>query len=137
MSVSLSAIPARKAILECAADAPVDLWIAPYGCPDAQDVLRNYLAGLDLFEVYRRGEGPETILIHGRPIRGSSLYGQAMEAGLAFLEDARRDLSRIQAPVVWILGTYDCWVTRSRVRACSTRRAAACARSSSAPPGTC
>jgi len=117
VSVSLSAIPARKAILETAGDAPVDLWISPYGCPDAQDVLRNYLAGLDLFEVYRRGEGPETILIHGRPIRGSSLYGQAMEAGLAFLDDARRDLSRIQAPVVWILGTYDCWVTRSRVRA--------------------
>ncbi|HEX9943031.1 MAG TPA: PilZ domain-containing protein [Thermoanaerobaculia bacterium] len=116
VSVSLSAIPARRVILECA-DAPVDLWIAPYGCPDAQDVLRNYLAGLDLFEVYRRGEGPETILIHGRPIRGDSLYGQAMAAGLAFLEDARRDLSRIAAPVVWILGTYDCWVTRSRVRA--------------------
>ena len=117
VSVSLSAIPARKTILECEAEAPVDLWIAPFGCPDAQDVLRNYLAGLDLFDVYRRGEGPETILIHGRPIRGSSLYGQAMEAGLAFLEDARKDLARIAAPVVWILGTYDCWVTRSRVRA--------------------
>ena len=116
VSVSLSAIPARKVALECA-DAPVDLWIAPFGCPDAQDVLRNYLAGLDLFEVYRQGEGPETILIHGRPIRGSSLYGQAMEAGLAFLEDGRRQLARIQAPVVWILGTYDCWVSRSRVRA--------------------
>jgi ubiquinone/menaquinone biosynthesis C-methylase UbiE len=119
VSVSLSAIPARKVILEAGErdGAPVDLWIAPYGCPDAQDVLRNYLAGLDLFEVYRRGEGPETILIHGRPIRGSSLYGEAMNAGLAFLEDARRDLARITAPVVWILGTYDCWVTRSRVRA--------------------
>ncbi len=116
VSVSLSAIPARKVAVECI-DAPVDLWIAPYGCPDAQDVLRNYLAGLDLFEVYRQGEGPETILIHGRPIRGDALYGQAMEAGLAFLEDGRRDLARLQAPVVWILGTYDCWVTRSRVRA--------------------
>ncbi|MES1245661.1 MAG: methyltransferase domain-containing protein [Acidobacteriota bacterium] len=119
VSVSLSAIPARKVVLgESAAPmAPVDLWIAPYGCPDAQDVLRNYLAGLDLFEEYRQGTGPETILIHGRPMRGASLYGQAMADGLAFLEDARRDLSRIQAPVVWILGTYDCWVTRSRVRA--------------------
>ncbi|MFP5287456.1 MAG: hypothetical protein ACLGI9_17090, partial [Thermoanaerobaculia bacterium] len=115
VSVSLSAIPARKVVLD-SRSAPVDLWVAPYGCPDAQDVMRNYLAGLDLFDAYRRGEGPETILIHGRPIRGSSLYGQAMESGLAFLEDARRDLSRITAPVVWILGTYDCWVTRSRVR---------------------
>jgi ubiquinone/menaquinone biosynthesis C-methylase UbiE len=116
VSVSLSAIPARKIVLD-SRSAPVDLWIAPYGCPDAQDMIRNYLAGLDLFDAYKRGEGPETILIHGRPIRGSSLYGQAMEAGLAFLEDARRDLSQITAPVVWILGTYDCWVTRSRVRA--------------------
>lgn len=116
VSVSLSAIPARKVVLD-PRSAPVDLWVSPYGCPDAQDVMRNYLAGLDLFDAYRRGEGPETILIHGRPIRGSSLYGQAMEAGLAFLEDARRDLSKIAVPVVWILGTYDCWVTRSRVRA--------------------
>ncbi len=116
VSVSLSAIPARRVLLDEGVP-PVDLWIAPYGCPDAQDVLRNYLAGLDLFEAYRRSEGPETILIHGRPIRGSSLYGQALDAGLAFLEDGRRDLARIQAPVVWILGTYDCWVTRSRVRA--------------------
>jgi ubiquinone/menaquinone biosynthesis C-methylase UbiE len=116
VSVSLTAIPARKVILN-ERSAPVDLWIAPYGCPDAQDVLRNYLAGLDLFEEYRKGTGPETILIHGRPMRGESLYGQAMADGLAFLEDARRDLSRIQAPVVWILGTYDCWVSRSRVRA--------------------
>ncbi len=115
MSFSLSAIPARKVILE-AESAPVDLWIAPYGCPDAQDVLRNYLAGLDLFEVYRQGNGPATVLIHGRPLDGRNLYGDAMESGLAFLEDARRDLSRIQIPVVWILGTYDCWVTRSRVR---------------------
>jgi ubiquinone/menaquinone biosynthesis C-methylase UbiE len=116
VSVSLSAIPARKVVLE-SKEAPVDLWIAPFGCPDAQDVLRNYLAGLDLFEVYRRGEGPETILIHGRPIRGDSLYGDAMESGMAFLDDARRDLSRIKVPVTWIVGTYDCWVTRSRVRA--------------------
>lgn len=118
VSVSLSAIPARQVVLSAAAKGtPVDLWIAPFGCPDAQDVLRNYLAGLDLFETYQKGEGPETILIHGRPIRGDSLYGQAMAGGLAFLDDARRHLSQIRVPVVWILGTYDCWVTRSRVRA--------------------
>lgn len=116
VSISLSAIPARRVVLDCH-DAPVDLWISPFGCPDAQDMIRNYLAGLDLFDAYRRGEGPETILVHGRQMRGASLYGQAMEAGLAFLDDARRDLSRITAPVTWILGTYDCWVTRTRVRA--------------------
>ena len=117
VSLSLSAIPARKVVLAADSAAPVDLWVAPFGCPDAQDVMRNYLAGLDLFEVYQKGEGPETVLIHGRPMHGATVYGQALESGMAFLEDARRDLSRITAPVVWILGTYDCWVTRSRVRA--------------------
>lgn len=119
VSLSLSAIPARKVVLAAAESgfAPVDLWVAPFGCPDAQDVMRNYLAGLDLFEAYRKGEGPETVLIHGRPMHGATVYGQALASGMAFLEDARRDLGRITAPVVWILGTYDCWVTRSRVRA--------------------
>ncbi|HKH43518.1 MAG TPA: methyltransferase domain-containing protein [Thermoanaerobaculia bacterium] len=116
VSLSLSAIPARRVVAE-AQGAPVDLWVAPFGCPDAQDVLRNYLAGLDLCDAYRRGEGPETILIHGRPMRGATLYGQAMEGGLAFLDDARRDLSRISVPVVWVLGTYDGWVSHTRVRA--------------------
>lgn len=116
VSLSLSAIPARRVVAE-GKGAPVDLWIAPFGCPDAQDVLRNYLAGLDLFDAYRRGEGPETILIHGRPMRGANLYGQALEGGLAFLDDARRDLSRIRVPVVWVLGTYDGWVSHPRVRA--------------------
>lgn len=115
-SVSLSAIPARKVVAGDAAP-PVDLWIAPYGCPDAQDMFRNYLAGLELFADYEAGEGPESIMIHGRPIRGASLYGDARRGGMAFQEQAREDLSRIQAPVVWILGTYDHWVSRSRVRA--------------------
>ena len=35
---------------------------------------------------------------------------------MAFLEDARNDMSQIQIPVSWILGTYDFVVTRERVR---------------------
>ncbi|HYU32068.1 MAG TPA: methyltransferase domain-containing protein [Thermoanaerobaculia bacterium] len=115
VSLSLSAIPARRVVAD-GAGAPVDLWISPFGCPDAQDVLCNYLAGLDLFEAYSRGEGPETLLIHGRPMHGPTLYGQALEGKLAYLDDARRDLSRIRMPVVWILGTYDGWVSSTRVR---------------------
>lgn len=114
VSISLSAIPARKVVRSKGA---VDLWIAPFGCPDAQDMLRNYLAGLELFEDYMKGGGPEIIHIHGRPIRGRHFYLNAVENGLAFLDQAREDLSRIEIPVTWILGTYDHWVTRSRVRA--------------------
>ena len=115
VTVSLASIPARKVILR-RADL-VDLWVAPFGCPDVQDTMRNYLAGLDLFEQYEAGEGPKTILIHGRDVDGSNLYGEAIASKMAYLADAREDMSRIQIPVTWILGRYDHWVTRSRVRA--------------------
>ncbi|GIW71483.1 MAG: hypothetical protein KatS3mg102_1025 [Planctomycetota bacterium] len=115
VSCSLSSISARYA-LRSAELPPVDLWVAPYGCPDAQDMLRNYLAGLDLFEVYRRGERAAPLLIHGRPMNPDRLYGQTMQDGLAFLEEARRDVARLAMPIVWILGQYDYWVTASRVR---------------------
>ncbi len=115
-TVSISAIPGRKVALS-SKDAPVDLWIAPYGCPDAQDMLKNYLAGLDLFDIYLRGEKAQPLLIHGRPMNPDVLYGQAIADKMAFLEDGRKDLARIMAPVVWALGEYDCWVTRSRVKA--------------------
>jgi len=117
VSLSISAISARKVVLEAPPQVPVDLWVAPYGCPDAQDMLRNYLGGLDLFEVYRAGGHCEPLLIHGRPIDADYIYPNAMQEGFAFLEDGRADLSRIGTPVVWILGEYDCWVTHSRVRA--------------------
>lgn len=115
VTISLSSIPARKVILR--REDLVDLWIAPFGCPDVQDVMRNYLAGLDLFEQYEKGEGPQAILIHGRPVSVRGLYGQALETKMAYLEDAREDMSRIRIPVTWILGRFDHWVTRSRVRA--------------------
>ncbi len=115
VTVSLASIPARKVVLR--RPELVDLWIAPFGCPDAQDVMRNYLAGLDLFGSYVEGNGPETILIHGRPVNGPSLYGTAIKDKMAFLDDAREDMSRIRVPVTWMLGRFDHWVTRSRVRA--------------------
>ncbi len=115
-SLSLSAIPARR-VVASESGPPVDLWISPFGCPDAQDMLRNYLAGLELFDEYLAGRGPEVIHIHGRPIRGRHFCMNAVETGLAFLDQARKDLSQITAPVTWILGTYDHWVTRSRVKA--------------------
>ena len=115
ISVSLSAIPARKLMVE-GDHPPADIWIAPFGCPDAQDMVRNYLAGLDLFPAYEKGEAPESVMIHGRPIRSTALYGQSLEDGMAYLEDAQRDLSSLDVPVCWVLGKHDHWVTHSRVK---------------------
>jgi ubiquinone/menaquinone biosynthesis C-methylase UbiE len=40
----------------------------------------------------------------------------AIEQGLAFLEDARRDLARISQPITWFHGAYDAWMELDRVR---------------------
>jgi ubiquinone/menaquinone biosynthesis C-methylase UbiE len=40
----------------------------------------------------------------------------AIDAGLVFKEDARRDMARIQVPVTWIHGEHDAWIDINRVR---------------------
>jgi ubiquinone/menaquinone biosynthesis C-methylase UbiE len=114
VSYSFAAIGARQVVRE--AKRPFDLWIAPFGCPDLQDMLRNYLAGLDLFPLYEAGTGPELIHIHGRPMKGENYCMRAVEDGLAYLDQGRADIEQITTPITWILGTYDHWVTRGRVK---------------------
>ena len=114
VSYSFAAIGARQVVRE--AKRPFDLWVAPFGCPDLQDMLRNYLAGLDLFPLYEAGQGPDLIHVHGRPMKGENYCLRAVEDGLAYLHQGRRDIESITTPITWILGTYDHWVTRTRVK---------------------
>ena len=114
VSYSFAAIGARQVVRE--AKRPFDLWVAPFGCPDLQDMLRNYLAGLDLFPLYESGEGPDLIHVHGRPMKGENYCLRAVEDGLAYLDQGRKDIEKITTPITWILGTYDHWVTRTRVK---------------------
>ena len=115
ISYSLSAIPARRLIAD--QNTPrVDYWIAPFGCPDGQDMLKNLLAGMDLFEAYLRGEKLEPFLAYGRLFDPSGSIPDAIQNKMAFLKDARNDLEKIKIPVTWIIGTYDYMVTRGRVK---------------------
>ncbi len=115
VAYSVAAIAARRMVAD-GNKPPVDLFIAPFGCPDGQDMFKNLLAGVDLFPIYLRGEKAEPFLIYGRLSDPSGVLPDAIKRGMAFLEDARKDMSKITVPVVWIVGTYDFMVTRSRVR---------------------
>jgi ubiquinone/menaquinone biosynthesis C-methylase UbiE/pimeloyl-ACP methyl ester carboxylesterase len=115
ITFSVAAMAARRYIAD--GNKPtVDHWIAPFGCPDAQDMFQNYLAGIDLFELYKKGQKAEPFLIYGRLADPSFVFTDAMKRGMAFLEDARKDIEKIKIPVTWIIGTYDYMVTRERVR---------------------
>jgi len=115
LTYSVAAIPARR-LLADGLEPKADLWIAPFGCPDGQDMFKNLLAGVDLFQYYLRGEKAEPFLIYGRLADPNGVMPDAMRRGMAFLEDARKDMEKITVPVTWILGTYDYMVTRQRVR---------------------
>jgi SAM-dependent methyltransferase len=115
VSFSVAAIPARRLIAD-GVKPGVDLWIAPFGCPDGQDQFKFLLAGVDLFQKYLDGEKIEKIYAFGRPADPNEVIRDAVHRKMAFLEDARNDMSQIKIPVSWILGTYDFVVTRARVR---------------------
>jgi ubiquinone/menaquinone biosynthesis C-methylase UbiE len=115
LTYSVGAIPARRLIAD-GHEPKTDLWIAPFGCPDGQDMFKNLLAGVDLFQYYLEGKKAEPFLIYGRLADPNGVMPDAMRRGMAFLEDARKDMERITIPVTWILGTFDYMVTRQRVR---------------------
>ncbi len=115
LTYSVAAIPARRLIAD-GHEPKTDLWIAPFGCPDAQDMLKNLLAGVDLFQNYLDGKKLEPFLLYGRLGDPNDAVPDAIRRGMAFLEDARKDMEKITIPVTWILGTFDYMVTRHRVR---------------------
>jgi hypothetical protein len=115
VTFSVASMAARRYIAD-GGSPPVDLWVSPFGCPDAQDMFRNYLAGIDLFQNYLGGRDASPFLIYGRLADPNHVFPDAMKNGMAFLEQAREDMSRIKCPVVWIVGTYDYMVTQERVR---------------------
>jgi ubiquinone/menaquinone biosynthesis C-methylase UbiE len=115
VSFSVSAIPARRMIAD--GEKPgVDLWIAPFGCPDGQDQFKNYMAGEDIFQKYVDGETLSPMYVYGRLGDPNGVVADAVKRKMAFLEDARNDMSNINVPVTWMVGTYDFIVTRERVR---------------------
>ena len=115
VSYSVSAIAARRLIADQHTPR-VDHWIAPFGCPDGQDMFKNLLAGVDLFATYLQGEKAKPFLIYGRLSDPNGVIPDAIKKKMAFLQDARNDMGRIKIPVTWIIGTYDYMVTRGRVK---------------------
>ncbi len=115
LTYSVGAIPARRLIAD-GHEPKTDLWIAPFGCPDAQDMLKNLLAGVDLFQNYLDGKKLEPFLLYGRLGDPNTAVPDAINRGMAFLEDARKDMEKITIPLTWFLGTFDYMVTRQRVR---------------------
>jgi len=115
VSFSLSACMARKAIL---ADTRhrVCYWISAWGSPDAQSTIRNSTGGVDFIGNYQRGISCGVTNVLGHLIDNDRFCSDAIRSGMAFLEDAKRDMVKIGVPVTWLYGQYDEWIDPLRIR---------------------
>lgn len=113
VSFSAASVEARR----FAAEHPgaVDGWVCVVGTADLQSMMRvisgglDYIAGLEMGVRFGRQE------VLGVLVDIDRAGLDAIEQGMADLEDARADMARIEIPVVWIRGRYDAWMDVERV----------------------
>jgi ubiquinone/menaquinone biosynthesis C-methylase UbiE/pimeloyl-ACP methyl ester carboxylesterase len=114
ITFSAASIEGRRAVLT---SPLIDGWVCVVGAPDLQSGLRNVSGGIDYVAGVDRGFEYGIQEIMGVATDISGLISEAIEARLAFLEDARRDMAGVTVPVTWIHGANDAWLDLGRVRA--------------------
>lgn len=115
VSFSLSTIEARRVVAEASA-GEIAGWIPVVGIVDLQSGLRAVSGGVDYAEGILKGVHFGHHELVG-VLADMDLTGRdAIDAGLVFREDARRDMARIRVPITWIHGKHDAWIDIERVR---------------------
>lgn len=114
VTFSLASVEGRRAV---ATDASGLLagWVSVVGMVDLQSGLRSVSGGVDyaygLLEGVSFGRHELVGVLSDMDFTG----GDALEHGLVFLEDARRDMARIRIPICWLHGRHDAWMDLDRV----------------------
>ena len=90
-------------------------WVSVVGSPDLQSMIRVISGGVDFVGGVERGVrfGVQEVLGVFVDIDHTGL--DAIANGLAFLDDARRDLAATEVPITWFAGAYDAWMELDRV----------------------
>lgn len=115
VSFSLGAVEARRA---ATLEAPGDLdgWVSVVGMVDLQSGLRTVSGGVDFAYGQSMGVSFGKHELVG-VVADMDFTGQdAFENNLVFLEDAKRDMAKLEIPVTWIHGKFDAWMDLQRVQ---------------------
>ncbi len=115
VSFSLASCMARKAIL-LDGRRRVRFWVNLWGATDAQEAIRNSTGGVDFIGNYQRGVSCGITNVLGHLVDNDRFCTDAIRSGMAYLEDAKRDMSQIDIPVTWLYGKYDDWINPDRIR---------------------
>jgi len=125
VSFSLQAVIGRRVLYNDRLRRRIRHWITVNGAPYAQDLIRNAAGGVDYIGQHQTSSWVGEAAILGVTCSSEYFCGDALSSGLAFVEDARRELPAITAPITWILGCYDAWVDPAIVHELMTRSASA------------
>jgi ubiquinone/menaquinone biosynthesis C-methylase UbiE len=90
-------------------------WVCVVGSPDLQSMMRVISGGVDYVAGVERGVrfGIQEVL--GVFVDIDHTGSDAIANGLAFLDDARRDLAVTKVPIAWFAGAHDAWMELDRV----------------------
>ena len=134
VSFSLGAVEARRAAtLEEHGD--LSGWVSVVGMVDLQSGLRTVSGGVDFAYGQSMGVSFGKHELVG-VVADMDFTGQdAFEHGLVFLEDAKRDMAKLEIPITWIHGKYDAWMDLDRVQSAMSAGAADLRRLIEVPAG--
>jgi SAM-dependent methyltransferase len=122
VSFSLAACMARKAIVSDK-KKQVGYWVSAWGAADGQEAIRNSTGGVDFIDNYQKGISCGTTNVLGHLIDNDNFCLDAIKSGMAFLDDAKRDMAKIEIPVTWLYGKHDDWINPDRIRDIMTIKA--------------
>jgi len=114
VTFSAAALEARKSI-SLEGGKRLHGWVSVVGSPDLQSMMRVISGGVDYVAGVERGVrfGVQEVLGVFVDIDRTGL--DAIANGLAFLDDARRDLAVTEVPITWFAGAHDAWMELDRV----------------------
>ena len=115
VSVSFSSIAVRIALTRPESSG-VNSWIAYMGAADAQNAFMNVAGNFDVWGNYVRGIPNGIVTVGGCMLDGDWCCRDGERLNGITLDDARRDMAKIDVPITWISGKYDAWMNPSRVR---------------------
>lgn len=113
ISFSAASIEARRAT---ASDPRIAGWISVVGAPDVQSMMRVISGGIDFGIGLEQGVGFGMFEILGVTVDMDHAAKDALRERFMYLEDSRRDMAAIKAPVTWIHGLHDAWMDDDRAR---------------------
>lgn len=115
VSFSLGSVEGRRAVARDRG-RHIDGWVSVVGMVDLQSGLRTVSGGVDYAYGLQNGVSFGHHELVGVVADMDRTGRDAADSEMIFLEDVKRDMSRIDVPITWLHGRDDAWMDLDRVQ---------------------